>query len=467
MARILCVDDEASVGVVLEHVLNRLGHEPVITTDPEEALKLVSTKAVDLILADYQMPRMTGLDLARELEKEGLRVPVIIMTAFSSIDHAVVSIRSGAIDYVTKPINAARMEVAINHALSFRDLQRENEKIRQELNSLKVGRVIVGQSPVIRQVLDMVATVAPTKAAVLLEGESGTGKELLARALHDLSNRSSGPFVTVNCAAMPEGLIESVLFGHEKGAFTGATGRVQGAFERAHSGTLLLDEISEMRLDLQAKLLRAIQEQEFERVGGTQSVRVDVRLVATTNRSLLAEVEAGRFRSDLYYRLNVVPMRSPPLRERTDDIPLLVHHFIKISANDVGVAPPEISPEALDLLKRHDWPGNIRELSHTIERAVIFSGGKKLTPQSFESLKTGHVNQAPARVVSHSPGPEPVETPCCGEDQEVVLDLATLERATIARALEATGGHRSKAAQLLGISERTLRNKLNPRPVDV
>lgn len=460
MATILCVDDEPSIGVVLEHVLKKLGHDPVAVTSGEEAVRIVARRPVDLVLADYQMPGMTGLELVQSLEREGHRIPTIIMTAFSSIDHAVVAIRSGAVDYVPKPISAARLEVAVTHALSFRALEQENERIRSELDSFKVSRTIIGQSAALRQAMDLIATVAPTRASVLLEGESGTGKELFARALHDLSRRSRGPFITVNCAAMPEGLIESVLFGHEKGAFTGATGRVPGAFERAHGGTLLLDEVSEMRLDLQAKLLRAIQEQEFERVGGTQPVKVDVRIIATTNRTLSAEVEAGRFRGDLYYRLNVVPIRTPALRERLEDIPALVHHFVRVAADGLGVSAPAVSPEALGILRRYPWPGNIRELSHAVERAVILSGGRTLAPDAFGHL-IGAAGPGASTVAGSSPEPMAPAAPI----EELIFDLGELERQAIGRALEATGGHRTRAAQLLGISERTLRNKLNtPKP---
>jgi DNA-binding NtrC family response regulator len=290
--------------------------------------------------------------------------------------------------------------------------------------------------------------VAPTRATVLLEGESGTGKELFARAIHDRSPRRGQAFVTVNCAALPEGLVESALFGHERGAFTGATQRSAGAFERAHNGTLLLDEISEMRLDLQPKLLRAIQEQEFERVGGSQPIKVDVRIVATTNRDLKAEVEAGRFRRDLYYRLNVVPIRTPPLRERLEDIPALAGHFALLAAGALGVRAPEISLEALEHLKQRAWPGNIRELSNAVERAVILTRSGPLTPASFGSA-VAPAERATSAVTA---------TPSAYGD---IVNLKDLERIAIERALEASGGRRARAAELLGISERTLRNKLN------
>lgn len=457
MATILCVDDEPSVGVVLEHALTKIGHQPILTTSVDEAVKVVARQPVDLIITDYRMPNATGLDLMAQLEREGFQIPVIIMTGYSSIEHAVVSIRSGAIDYLTKPVRAETLRIAVNQALEVVRLRRENEAFRQELNTLRGKRAILGESAVLRRVLDTVATVAATRATVLLEGESGTGKELVARAIHDQSPRHGGPFVTINCAAMPEGLVESALFGHEKGAFTGATTRAQGAFERAHNGTLLLDEISEMRLDLQAKLLRVIQEQEFERVGGHQAIRVDVRLIATTNRELKAEAAAGKFRQDLYYRLNVVPIRMPALRDRLEDIPLLVHHFVDRAAVQLGVDPPVVPVETLAALARHTWPGNIRELAHAVERAVILGRGQPLRPEGFlEFLAPASVSIVPAEGA-----PTDGEVASSSPEADLPLDLSALERLAIQRALAQTGGNRTRAAKLLGISERTLRNKLN------
>ncbi len=456
MATILCVDDEPSVGVVLEHALTKIGHQPILAGGVEEAMKAVARQPFDLIITDYRMPNATGLDLLTLLEKEGYQIPVIIMTGYSSIEHAVMSIRSGAIDYLTKPIRAETLRIAVNQALEVVRLRRENDAFRQEINTLRGRRAILGESVALRRVLEVVSTVAATKATVLLEGESGTGKELVARALHDQSPRHSGPFITINCAAMPEGLVESALFGHEKGAFTGATARTQGAFERAHNGTLLLDEISEMRLDLQSKLLRVIQEQEFERVGGQQPIRVDVRLVATTNRDLKAEADAGKFRMDLYYRLNVVPVKMPPLRDRLEDIPLLVHHFVTRSAAQAGVEPAAVTSETIGWLQRYNWPGNIRELANAVERAVILSRGGPLTPDSFslDLTRTASVVSTPATA------PSPSVPASLGAGTNA-FDLEALEHATIRRALESTGGNRTKAAKLLGISERTLRNKLN------
>jgi DNA-binding NtrC family response regulator len=407
-----------------------------VVSSVDDALATVAGGGIDLIISDYIMPEQTGLDLIRLLERDGHRVPVIIMTGFSSIENAVASIKTGAIDYLTKPVQADTLEVALRQALEMIRLRRENESIRTELRVLRSTRQLVGESEPFRAIMDMIAMVAPTRATVLLQGESGTGKELFARAVHDQSPRADGPFITINCAAVPEGLVESALFGHEKGAFTGATVRTAGAFERAHGGTLLLDEISEMRLDLQAKLLRVIQEQEFERVGGSQAIKVDVRIIATTNRDLKAAVDDGRFRSDLYYRLNVMPIRTIPLRERREDIPRLAHHFLQRAGDGVSIATA-----AMQLLVAADWPGNVRELANVIERAVILSRNGTLEPHHFVDLAG-----APPTPSSNAPD---------------AFDLDTIERDTIGKALTATRGNRTRAAKLLGISERTLRNKLN------
>jgi DNA-binding NtrC family response regulator len=470
MATILCVDDEPSVGVILEHTLTKIGHRPLLVSSVEEAMQAVVRTPLDLIVADYRMPRLTGLDLLGLLEKEGYRIPVIIMTGYSSIEHAVMSIKTGAIDYLTKPIRSETLEIAVHQALEVVRLRRENETFRREILKIRSTRALIGDSDSFRRIMETISTVAPTRATVLLQGESGTGKELFARALHDQSPRQDGPFITMNCAAMPEGLVESALFGHEKGAFTGATVRTAGAFERAHAGTLLLDEISEMRLDLQAKLLRVIQEQEFERVGGTQPIKVDVRLIATTNRDLKTEVDAGKFRSDLYYRLNVVPIRTPPLRERVEDIPRLVQYFIHRLAEHQGTREPAVAPETVELLQRYSWPGNVRELANAIERAVILSRGAVLLPSAFdEHLREGRSTAAPVVTTPASGGrPAAGAMPSVPPSPEAQpFDLDAIERRAIERALEATGGNRTRAAKLLGISERTLRNKLNtPRTVE-
>jgi DNA-binding NtrC family response regulator len=450
MSNILCIDDEPSVGVVLEHHLTEIGHQPTLASSVDEGMRAVRDGDFELIISDYRMPNATGLDLLEQLRQQGYDIPVIIMTGYSSIEHAVMSIRHGAVDYLSKPLRQEALRIAVNNAIEVARLRRENEAYRREITTLRGQRMIVGESKALRAVMETLGTVAPTRATVLLEGESGTGKELFARALHEQSPRREQPFVTVNCAALPEGLVESTLFGHERGAFTGATQRQPGAFERAHRGTLLLDEISEMRLDLQAKLLRAIQEQEFERVGGSQSVRVDVRIVATTNRDLLAEVEAGRFRRDLFYRLAVVPVKTPALRERLEDLPLLVKHFVEQAASELGVRAPALRPEALDALRRHSWPGNVRELANAVERAVLLGRGAPLDGGSFGPLSA---TAAPAAAANGNGSP--------AADAATPINLRELEARAIERALAATGGHRQRAAELLGISERTLRNKLN------
>lgn len=465
MATVLCIDDEPAVGVVLEHALTEIGHEPILATSVREGLQVVQRQPLDLILSDYRMPDETGIDLLGLLREQGHDIPVIIMTGYSSIENAVMSIRHGAIDYLSKPVRAEALRIAVNNAIEVVRLRRENDAFRREISSLRQARRIVGESPVITAVMNTIATVAPTRATVLLEGESGTGKELFARAIHEQSGRT-GQLVTVNCAALPEGLVESTLFGHERGAFTGATARSHGAFERAHKGTLLLDEISEMRLDLQSKLLRAIQEQEFERVGGTQTIRVDVRLVATTNRALLAEVEAGRFRRDLYYRLSVVPIRTPSLRERVDDIPVLVDHFVHLAAAELGVRPPQVTEDVYDLLQGLPWPGNVRELANAIERAVILNP-QRLSAAAFRAvadLMPPAASSAARAPVAAAPAPSAPPPAAAGGDEP--FDLKSMEERMIQRALRATGGHRSKAADLLGISERTLRNKLNTKDAD-
>jgi len=448
MPTVLCIDDEPAVGVVLEHALTQLGHEPILATSVEDGLKLIGRQLVDLIISDFRMPHATGLDLVDQLKEQGFEIPVIIMTGYSSIENAVLSMQHGAVDYLTKPLRQEALRIAVQNAIELTRLRRENDEIRRELDSLSGPNAIVGESPALQRVLETIASVAPTRATVLLEGESGTGKELFARLIHRQSGRS-GQLVTINCAAMPEGLVESALFGHERGAFTGATQRTQGAFERAHQGTLLLDEISEMRLDLQAKLLRAIQEQEFERVGGHQSIKVDVRIIATTNRDLAAEAEAGRFRRDLFFRLSVVPIYTPALRERTEDIALLAQYFARHVSSQMGMKPPTIPPETLEFLQRQAWPGNIRELANAIERAVILNRdvAGRLLPVAFGVPRPGTVGEAlqAARAAAAEP----------------TLNLRALEELTIQRALQTTNGHRARAAELLGISERTLRNKLN------
>ena len=468
MATILYVDDDPTIGLLLEDTLLRAGHRAVGARSVPQALQALSYGDIELIISDFKMPGMTGLELLAHLRDEAYDIPLIMVTGYASIEHAVHAIKAGAADYITKPVRPEQLEHAVTKALQVARLRKENNVLRHEVMALRNERQIIGESAVMRRLLQIIATAAPTRATVLLQGESGTGKELVARAIHDQSERAEGPFIKLNCAALPEGLVESALFGHERGAFTGAIKRVAGAFERAHGGTLLLDEISEMRLDLQAKLLRVLQEQEFERVGGTSPIKVDVRIIATTNRDLAAEAEAGRFRRDLFFRLSVIPIEIPPLRERGDDVPLLAYRFAAHSANETKKELAGISPDALALLQRHDWPGNVRELQHAIERAVILASGPMLLPVHVDGQRFGLAQPvSAARDAILRPSDLAANGFGSTDYERVVLnsfDLGAAESQLIARALEVTEGNRTRAAELLGLSVRTLRNKLNAQP---
>src|SRR5438270_10728 len=387
MATILYVDDDPTIGLLLEDTLLRAGHKAIGARNVPQALQALSHGEIELIISDFKMPGMTGLELLGLLKEEAYDIPLIMVTGYASIEHAVQAIKSGAADYITKPVRPEQLEHAVAKALKVARLRKENDVLRQEVMALRNERQIIGESGVMRRLLQTVATAAPTRATVLLQGESGTGKELVARAIHDQSERSDGAFIKLNCAALPEGLVESALFGHERGAFTGAIKRVPGAFERANGGTLLLDEISEMRLDLQAKLLRVLQEQEFESVAGTSPIKVDVRIIATTNRDLAAEAAAGNFRQDLYYRLSVIPVRLPALRERREDVALLAYRFATHYAQEIGKEVSGISPDGLTLLQSYDWPGNVRELQHAVERAVILSNEPSIPLYDFDGQR--------------------------------------------------------------------------------
>lgn len=453
MAQILYVDDDTTVGAILHDTLFRMGHQPFGAANITEALGVLQHESLDLIILDHRMPGMTGLEFLEYLREEGTEVPVIMLTGHGSIEHAVAAIKAGAVDYITKPVRADQLEVAVTAALELARLRRENEALRREVMALRHERQIVGDSVQIRQMLHLIATAAPTRATVLLQGESGTGKELAARAIHEESPRRDKPFIQLNCAAIPETLVESALFGHEKGAFTGALKRVEGALERADGGTLLLDEISEMRLDLQAKMLRVLQEQRFERVGGTSPITVDVRIIATTNRDLAVEAAEGRFRQDLFYRLSVLPIRIPPLRERADDIPLLAYRFALHTAKEIGHTFEGISPAAIALLQEYDWPGNVRELQHAIERAVILATDPILQPHHFDSARFGAVTSGSSVAAADAVDPGGFRLPS--------LDISEAERLLIAEALTRADGNRTRAAALLNMSVRTLRHKLN------
>jgi DNA-binding NtrC family response regulator len=467
MATILYVDDEPAIGLILEDTLERAGHATVGAHSVPEALQALAKGNVDLIISDYRMPGLTGLEFLELLHQEGYDVPLIMLTGYASIEHAVAAIKAGAVDYITKPVRPEQLELSVAQALEVVRLRRENDALRREVMEIRNERTIIGESLQIRRLLQTVTTAAPTRATVLLEGESGTGKELFARAIHDASDRRDRPFIKLNCAALPEGLVESALFGHEKGAFTGAIRRVEGAFERAHRGTLLLDEISEMRLDLQAKLLRVLQEQEFERVGGSSPIKVDVRIIATTNRNLAAYAALGHFRQDLFFRLSVIPISLPPLRDRPGDIPLLAHRFAIRIANEIGKEVRGLAPETVEMLQRYEWPGNVRELQHAIERAVILSPDAILQPTTFDGQRFGlsprGTGPTPDRTTASRMLGAPAGGPTAPAGAVVLtsLDVGDAESRLIERALEVSGGNRTRAAELLRLSLRTRRNKIN------
>ncbi len=370
---ILIVDDEVPILNSLSKILEDEGYEVTVAKSGAEALKLMTAEPPDLMLLDIWMPEMDGLETLRRAREQAPRLPVMMMSGHGSIETAVKAIKLGAYDYIEKPLSLENVTLRVRHALDQHRLEEENLSLRT-----KVERrfELVGASPAMQRLRQLIATAGPTTGRVLICGENGTGKELVARAIHQQSPRRERPFVAVNCAAIPENLIESELFGHERGAFTGATAQKRGQFEQADGGTLFLDEIGDMSLSTQAKVLRALEEQQFTRVGGTKLIKVDVRVIAASNKDLAKEIEKGNFREDLFYRLNVLPIEVPPLRERKEDIPLLVRHFLGTHAEDQGLKVKEIAPDALEALQLYDWPGNIRELRNLIERLMIMVPGR-------------------------------------------------------------------------------------------
>jgi two-component system response regulator HydG len=439
MARICVIDDKAIMRESLQATLRGAGYQVCVFEDPAEALQAVQAGGCDLVLTDLKMPQMSGIELLEQLRAVGCDLPVIVMTAFGSIPTAVKAMRLGAFDYVAKPFDADEITLLCERALQHGRIRRDNEALQTSLSDLNERRVLVGNSPAMQQVRDQIQRLAQSNSIVLVQGESGTGKELVARALHAASPRAGRIMLCLNCAALSGTLLESELFGHEKGAFTGADRLRKGRFELADGGTLLLDEISEVPLELQAKLLRVLQEQAFERVGSSTTRRVDVRVIATTNRQLEQSVRDGRFREDLYYRLNVLPIRVPPLRERKEDIPSLVRHFLsRLSARD-GRRPTEVEPAGMQLLAGYSWPGNIRELENVCERAVVLAGGDRITAEAIAPWLH------PARC-------EP-PTPPIGRPGHLLEDM---ERQLIEDVLGRHGGHRQRAARELGMGVRTL-----------
>ena len=443
--RILIVDDEEGMRRLLSRVLTREGYETVAVGGGAEALRQVATERFDLVVTDIKMPEMDGLQLLAELKAYEPSLPIIVMTAYGTIENAVQALRSGAYDYLVKPFENDEIKLTVAKVLERERLLAENRYLHAELEGRYDFSGIVGGSPAMQQVFDMASSVAASNANVLITGESGTGKELLARSIHYSSPRKEKPFIVLNCAALSEGVLESELFGHEKGAFSGALETRKGRFERADQGTLFIDEVAEMSMSAQVKLLRVIQEHEFERVGGNRTISVDVRIVAATNKRLEEQVKDGKFREDLYYRLNVVNIPIPPLRARREDIEPLSRYFLQKYVAETGRRITDMSPRALSCLLAHDWPGNVRELQNAIERAVVLARSEVLTPRDFPQGLQGD-DQICLQIPEKG-----------GSLTEILEDL---ERQLILQTLQREDGSQTRAADALGIKRTTLRYKM-------
>jgi len=446
MRRVLIADDEESIRHVLTELLSERGYEVRAVADGDEAARELAARDYDALVTDVRMPRLNGLDLIRAAQSTSPETTIIVMSAYGSHDLAIEALKAGAYDYLGKPFRPDEVLLVLRKAEERERLRRENLILRREMS--RRAPQLVAEGPAMKEVLRVVHKVAPAPTTVLIEGESGTGKELIARALHDLSPRAERPFVAVNCGAIPAPLIESELFGHTKGAFTDARTAKRGLFEEADGGTLLLDEIGELPPPVQPALLRVLQQGEVRRVGDARSTRVDVRVLASTNRDLASQVQAGRFREDLYYRLNVVQVRLPPLRERQEEIGQLAERLIARHAERIGVASRRLSPRALELLQRYRWPGNVRELENALERALVLSEDDEIGPDALPD------------AVQRTLAPEPVPGRLDPDDLSVKRAQRVLEADLIRRALERTQGNRTRAAELLELSPRALLYKI-------
>ncbi len=440
---ILIVEDEKNTREGLERALRR-SYDVLMADSGKQALDILRGNTVDVLLSDLRMPGMDGMELIRKARALDPKPICVLLTAYGSIETAVEAIKSGADDFLTKPVNLDQLDIVLQRTISSRRLEQENQNLRLQLDRKYGLENLVGASQVMESVYEMIRQVAPTRATVLVQGESGTGKELVAHAVHNLSPRARGPFIPVHCAALPRDLLESELFGHEKGAFTGAAERRLGRFELAEGGTLFLDEISDVDPAIQVKLLRVLEERRFERIGGQLTLDADIRLIAATNRDLDAMVNEGRFRQDLFYRLNVVHIILPPLRTRPDDIPLLITHFVKEFSAENNKTIDDITPEVFSALTAYSWPGNVRELKNVVERMIVLSRTGKLTARDLP----------------------PAISPDTGARQQVAgirmnATIRESNRQMIAAALKAANGNRTRAAKQLGISRRTLHRKLH------
>ena len=441
---ILVVDDDPAHRTMLKALMGGWGYNIFEADDGSTAIEEVKNRYFDLILMDVRMLKVSGLEALGHIKSYNPAIPVIIMTAFSSVETAVDALKNGAYDYLTKPLDFDKLRITIKRAMEHLQLKEENRLLKRNLSQQFDRQNIIGRSPAMVKLLETVAQVAPSEATVLLTGESGTGKELIAGAIHFNSHRKEAPFIKINCAALTETLLESELFGHEKGAFTGADRRKEGCFVQAHGGSLFLDEVSEMPLTMQVKLLRVLQEREITRVGGEKVIPVDVRVITATNKDLLQLVKEGSFRDDLYYRLNVVGLEIPPLRTREDDIPMLAQHFIEMFASKNKKEIKAFTPRAMDSLLRYDWPGNVRELMNAVERGVVLSQSEYLDDSDLRIFhEDSHENSGPAMLSHDTPRP-----------------LEEVEKETVLRTLESAGGNKSETARRLGITRKTLHKKL-------
>jgi DNA-binding NtrC family response regulator len=454
---VLVVDDEELYRRALERILRRVGHQVLLARDATEALSVLASQPVDLVLADVKMPGINGLELVRQIHDLAPDLPCIVITGYGGAQQSVEALRAGAFWYLEKPFEQQHLDAVrrlVDQAIELGRLKAENRMLQHQLRSKYRFENIVGNSPALRAVLDVVAKVADTDSTVLVTGESGTGKELIARAIHYNSRRAERMFVTVNCGAIPEELLESELFGHVRGAFTNAVSHREGRFALANGGTIFLDEIGDMSPNLQVKLLRVLQDRTFEPVGSSKTVSVDVRVIAATNQDLEAAIRERRFREDLFYRLNVIPIEVPPLRERREDIGLLVRHFLDAASRERGKPAPALAPEAEALLVAYAWPGNVRELENVIERLVVLCGDREIGPDDLPA--------ALRRASARAPGAQ--ELPAAGLCfRDVVEDFET---DLILRALEQTHWNKNRAARLLGLNRTTLIEKIKKKGLE-
>ncbi len=447
METILIVDDEKNYLVVLEALLSPEGYEVITVDNAIDALRLIRESDIDLVITDMRMPGTSGMELLQESKKIRPQLPVIIMTAYGTIEMAVEAMKKHAYDYITKPFRNEELKLTVRKALEAHQLLKENRRLRAALSERFRYGSIVGKSKPMLKIYDLIDKVAVSKASVFITGPSGTGKELIAKAIHYSGPRKEGPFVSLNCGALTETLLESELFGHEKGAFTGAVSMKKGRFELAHGGTLFLDEVGDMPPSLQVKLLRVLQEMEFERVGGTKSIQVDVRIISASNKDIREDVAKGRFRKDLLYRLNVIEIQVPPLKERRDDIPLLVKHFLEKYTKEEGKGPIELAPEVWKVFYRYSWPGNVRELENVIERAVVLCSDNTITVQDLpEELVGAEAELDVDRFV-------PLGMP-------LPKALERIEESLIRRALAKCNNVQAHAANMLGITKSLMQHKI-------